>query len=114
MMSVTNPALSKRVAFRHTVLLFPICLAAPLSGLTMWFFALDSSILNTYFAYLGYKFYRDGDSKSARNLFRFSLLYLPLVVALMICSKYWDCFTFFKNAKLLTLKGPRKYHESTH
>ena len=70
MMSVTDPALSKRVAFRHTLLLFPICLAAPLSGLTMWFFALDSTLLNMYFAYLGYHFYRDGDSKSARALFR--------------------------------------------
>ena len=110
MMSVTNPALSKRVAFRHTLFLFPICLAAPLSGLTMWFFAFDSSILNAYFSYLGYQFYKNGDSKSARALFRFSLIYLPLIVGLMLCSKYWDCFMFVKDAKQLSIRDPRKYH----
>ena len=112
MMSVTDPALSKRVAFRHTLLLFPICLAAPLSGLTMWFFAFDSSILNAYFAYLGYQFFKHGDSKSARALFRFSLIYLPLVVGLMLCSKYWDCFMIFKDAKQLSITDPRTYHVS--
>ncbi|KAA0203411.1 hypothetical protein HAZT_HAZT000866 [Hyalella azteca] len=42
-----------------------------------------------YNSHLSYRFYRDGDSRSARNLFRFSLLHLPAVIVLMIISKKW-------------------------
>lgn len=61
-------------------------IAAPLCNLTTYAFALESLPLNAVMVYLSYKFYKQPDSKSARTLFRYSLLYLPLIMALMVLS----------------------------
>jgi len=87
MMAVTNPGLCKRVALRHCIFLHGICFLAPILGVTNWFFACDSFILNAIFTYYAWKFYRDGDAKSSRNLFRFSLLYLPIILVFLLISK---------------------------
>jgi len=87
MMSVTDPGLCKRVAFRHCILLTGLCLMAAPLGVTTYTFSVDSLPLNLYFTYLGWKFYRDGDSNSSRKLFRFSLLYIPVLFMFMIISK---------------------------
>ncbi|KAK7002824.1 protoheme IX farnesyltransferase mitochondrial [Biomphalaria glabrata] len=87
MMSVVDPGLCKRVAFRHCVLLTAMCLAAPPLGVTSWMFAADSLPLNLYLCYLGWQFYRKGDSNSSRKLFRFSLIHIPALLLLMGISK---------------------------
>nr|KAF6295401.1 cytochrome c oxidase assembly factor heme A:farnesyltransferase COX10 [Myotis myotis] len=68
MMSVTHPALCRRVALRHCLAL----LALP---------------INLYISYLGFRFYRDADRKSSRKLFFCSLWHLPLLLLLMLTCK---------------------------
>ena len=101
MMSVVNPALCKRVAFRYTLGMIGLCTLAPVMDLTTWAFAIDSLPLNLYFAYLGWRFYRDGDSKSSRKLFKFSLIHIPFLFILMFISKksYKDRSRYLRKAE---------------
>ena len=87
MMSVTNPALCKRVALRYSIAMIPICTLAPVCDITTWWFALDTLPLNGWLSYLAWRFYRDSDFRSARKLFRFSLFYLPLLMGFMLLNK---------------------------
>lgn len=87
MMSVINPDLCKRVAMRYSFGMIGLCLLAPVLDITTWTFAFDSLPLNGYFAYLGWRFYSDGDSNSSRKLFRFSLIHIPVLLILMLISK---------------------------
>ncbi|KAM3584094.1 Protoheme IX farnesyltransferase, mitochondrial [Umbelopsis sp. WA50703] len=87
MMSVTDPKLNARVALRYSALMFPLCLSMPYLGMTTWWFALDSSVINGALLYGAYRFWRNSNEKSARQLFFGSLINLPLVLALMIVHK---------------------------
>lgn len=90
MMAVTDPGLCKRVALRYSIATIPICTLAPIFDLTTWFFALDSLPVNLLLVYLSWRFYWDSDFKSARKLFRYSLLHLPiLMVLVLINKKHW-------------------------
>ena len=91
MTSVIDPKLCKRVAFRYCLGMTALCSVAPLIDVTTWTFAIDSLPLNLYLSYLGWRFYRDGDSKSSRKLFRFTLIHIPMLMILMLISKkrYW-------------------------
>ncbi|KAL4714116.1 hypothetical protein ACJJTC_008470 [Scirpophaga incertulas] len=91
MMAVTDPALCRRVALRHTGVITGICLASTYLDVTNMWFALESLPLNIYFMYLAWDFYRKSDSASSRRLFRFSLLHLPALMLLMLVNKkYWS------------------------
>ncbi|XP_012550836.2 protoheme IX farnesyltransferase, mitochondrial isoform X1 [Bombyx mori] len=91
MMAVTNPALCRRVALRHTGIITATCLVSPYIGVTNTWFALESLPLNIYFMYLAWQFYQKSDSASSRKLFRFSLLHLPALMLLMLVNKkYWS------------------------
>ncbi|XP_064479821.1 protoheme IX farnesyltransferase, mitochondrial-like [Ornithodoros turicata] len=88
MMSVTHPALCRVTALRHSVALLALCsVAAPLSGLTTWTFAVGSAPLNAYLVHRAWRFYSDADSASSRALFRLSLVYLPALILLMYVAK---------------------------
>ena len=87
MMAVTDPELCKRVALRYSIATIPICFLAPYFDLTTWFFALDSLPVNLWIVYLSWRFYRDSDYKSSRKLFHYSLLHLPILMALVIINK---------------------------
>jgi len=87
MMSVTHPDLCRRVAVRHSLGLIAVCSAAPFLGATHWAFAVDSLPLNLYMLYLSVRFYQKADSKSSRNLFRYTLIHLPLLMTLMCLGK---------------------------
>lgn len=89
MSSVTNPALCKRVAFRHTILMTLACCLGPSVGCTTEMFILYSLPCNLWGVYLGWKFYQGGDSKSSRALFRYSLVQMPYLILMMIISKKW-------------------------
>ncbi|XP_063620031.1 protoheme IX farnesyltransferase, mitochondrial isoform X2 [Cydia splendana] len=91
MMAVTDPALCRRVALRHTGVITATCLASSYLGVTNTWFALESLPLNVYFMYLAYEFYKKSDSGSSRKLFRFSLIHLPALMLLMLVNKkYWS------------------------
>lgn len=53
MMAVTDPALCRRVALRHTVAIMGFSILAPILDTTNWWFLLESAPLNLYFIYLG-------------------------------------------------------------
>ncbi|CAH0748013.1 unnamed protein product [Diatraea saccharalis] len=91
MMAVTDPALCRRVALRHTGIITGVCLASSYFEVTNMWFALESLPLNVYFMYLAWQFYKKSDSASSRKLFRFSLIHLPALMLLMLVNKkYWS------------------------
>lgn len=87
MMCVTNAPLCRRVTLRHCLALVGLTTLLPACGVTTWWLALDSLPLNFWNTYLGYQFYKDSDSRSARKLFRFSLIYLPILMLLILFHK---------------------------
>eukprot|EP00045_Choanoeca_perplexa_P012043 m.129941 g.129941 ORF g.129941 m.129941 type:complete len:363 (+) comp15864_c0_seq1:135-1223(+) len=87
MMSVTDPGFCRRVALQYTTALVPICLSAPALGLTSWYFALDSSLINGYILYQAYQFFKQGTDPSARKLFMTSLWHLPALMMLLLVHK---------------------------
>lgn len=58
MMAVTDPKLNARVSLRYSLAMFPLCAAVPYLGLTSWWFAADSTIINGAMAYGAYRFWR--------------------------------------------------------
>lgn len=87
MMCVTNAPLCRRVTLRHCLALIGLTTLLPVCGVTTWWLALDSLPLNIWQTYLGYQFFKDSDSRSARKLFRFSLLYLPILMLMILLHK---------------------------
>ncbi|KAJ7322886.1 UbiA prenyltransferase family-domain-containing protein [Mycena albidolilacea] len=88
MLAVLSPRKNAVVALRHALLLVPICsVLIPLSGLTTWTFALTSLVPNAICAHAAWQFWRVGGEKEARLMFRHSLWYLPVVMALMMLHK---------------------------
>ncbi|XP_006863575.1 PREDICTED: protoheme IX farnesyltransferase, mitochondrial-like [Chrysochloris asiatica] len=87
MMSVTHPALCRRVALRHCLALIGLSTAAPVLDVTTWTFPLISLPINLYISYLGFRFYTEADRKSSRKLFFCSLWHLPLLLLLMLTCK---------------------------
>jgi protoheme IX farnesyltransferase len=59
MMAVTDPKLNARVSLRYSLMMFPLSIAVPYLGLTSWWFALDSSVVNGVMAWGAYKFWRN-------------------------------------------------------
>ena len=87
MMSVTDPALTRRVTLRHTIAQIPLAILLPWLEVTNWWFFLESIPLNVYFSYLAWRFYQDSNNQSARKLFRFSLIHLPILMGLILLNK---------------------------
>ncbi|ETN60953.1 protoheme ix farnesyltransferase [Anopheles darlingi] len=103
MMANSHPALCTRVSLRHTGFITGLSLLAPALDVTNWWFALETLPLNAYFAYLAWDFHQKADSKSSRKLFRFSLLHLPLLMALFLLNKKYWLFGESKEAETLAL-----------
>jgi len=95
MMAVTDPVLNARVSLRHNLALFPLCYLAPYIGMTTWWFALDSTVINSILLLRAFKFWYDSNDRTARDLFFGSLIHLPIILALMMFHKnnteteYW-------------------------
>ncbi|KAA0724963.1 Protoheme IX farnesyltransferase, mitochondrial [Triplophysa tibetana] len=87
MMSVTHPALCKRVALRHSVGLIGLSALGPVLDVTTWSFPLVSLPINLYISYLALRFYRHGDRQNARKLFFCSLWHLPMLLLLALTCK---------------------------
>lgn len=84
MMCVTNAPLCRRVTLRHCLALVGLTTLLPVCDVTTWWLPLTSLPLNVWNTHLGYQFYKDSDSRSARKLFRFSLLYLPILMLMIM------------------------------
>lgn len=88
MMCVSHERLCLVTSLRYSVMILLSCsLIAPAIDMTTWLFALDSLPVNGYLIYLSYKFYRQRDAQSSRKLFRYSLIHLPLLFALMVIHR---------------------------
>lgn len=87
MMSVTHPAMCRRVALRHSAALAGLAAAAPALGVTTWTFPLVSLPINAYITLLAFRFYRRADRASARKLFFCSLWHLPMLLLLALTCK---------------------------
>lgn len=87
MMAVTDPKLNARVSLRYTIALIPLVTLAPYLDMTSWWFAIDGNIVNAVMLAGAANFWRKKDDKSARQLFFGSLIYLPVVLALMMIHK---------------------------
>ncbi|KAF9133341.1 Protoheme IX farnesyltransferase, mitochondrial [Mortierella sp. GBA39] len=87
MMSVTDPKLNARVSLRYSLALIPLVTLAPYLDMTTWWFAVDGNIVNAVMLAGAANFWRKRDDKSARQLFFGSLIYLPVVLALMMLHK---------------------------
>lgn len=89
MISILNPRICTSSSLNHTLALAVMCsYLAPVLELTTWNFAIDSIPLNLYFIYLAMKFKQNPDAQSSRKLFRFSLIYLPTIILLMLITKH--------------------------
>lgn len=87
-MSVTDPALCRRVTLRHALLQIPFAALASFLGVANWSFFVLSLPFNIYLSLLSWEFYKNSNNNTARKLFRFTLLHLPvLMFFLIICSK---------------------------
>ncbi len=88
MIAVLNPRVCTSSSLSHTIALTFMCsYLAPILDLTTWTFAIDSLPLNLYFVYLATQFKLKADANSSRKLFRFSLVYLPFIILLMLISQ---------------------------
>ncbi|CAG9585734.1 unnamed protein product [Danaus chrysippus] len=113
MMAVTDPALCRRVALRHTGVITATCLASSYFEVTNMWFALESLPLNIYFMYLAWDFYKKSDSGSSRKLFRFSLIHLPALMLLMLVNKkYWSSSEPQENSEIIRTHDVNKLPET--
>lgn len=99
MMANSHPELCTRVSLRHTGYITALSLLAPALDVTNVWFAVESIPLNAYFAYLAWDFHQKADSKSSRKLFRFSLIHLPILMALFLLNKKHWVFSQEKNSE---------------
>ncbi|XP_046964738.1 protoheme IX farnesyltransferase, mitochondrial [Vanessa cardui] len=112
MMAVTDPALCRRVALRHTGFITATCVGSSYLGVTNMWFALESLPLNIYFMYLAWQFYKKSDSGSSRKLFRFSLIHLPALMLLMLVNKkYWSSSKTEEHTDTLKIQDVNKHPE---
>ena len=88
MIAAINPRVCTSSSLNHTLGLTILCsLLAPYCELTTWSFAADSLPFNLYFVYLALKFKMNKDANSSRKLFRYSLIYLPVIIVLLFLTK---------------------------
>ncbi|XP_065659832.1 protoheme IX farnesyltransferase, mitochondrial isoform X3 [Hydra vulgaris] len=87
MMSVTDPALCRRVTLRHAVAQMPIAAVVSLLGVCHWWFFFLALPFNAYLTLLSWRFYKSSNNNTARSLFRFTLLHLPFIMLLLLISK---------------------------
>ncbi|KAK9454846.1 UbiA prenyltransferase family-domain-containing protein [Dipodascopsis uninucleata] len=98
-----NPVLNARVALRYSILMVPICIGFSYFGLTDWFFAADSTLVNSWMIYKAGVFLKEckimdptkataAANVAARGLFWASIWQLPAVLLLAMVHKtgLWD------------------------
>jgi len=93
-----NPALAKRTSLRYAIVSGLVCLAgAGCSAVSLgpwagWSLGLGTLPVNAALVYYAYKFYKaspDQSSSAARQLFRASLIHLPVCMTAMLICTHW-------------------------
>ncbi|KAI9713741.1 MAG: hypothetical protein M1812_006579 [Candelaria pacifica] len=88
MLCWVNPRANGRVAFRYSLLCFPVCVGLWWVGVTDQGFLVTSSVVNAWMAREAWKFWRlEGQKGSARGLFWASVWHLPVVMCLCMAHK---------------------------
>lgn len=109
MTAAENPKLNARVALRYSLLMFPFCFGLSYFGITDWVFQFDSAIMNSWLAFLAFKFWKQQkknyrtnykptaedialSSAHAKKLFWGSVWQLPVILILAMLHKkgQWD------------------------
>jgi protoheme IX farnesyltransferase len=76
--------LTSRLAFLYALALLPVTASLAWAGVTGSTFLISSQVLGVGFAVLGWRFARLRADGAARRLFLASILYLPLLLAVMV------------------------------
>ncbi len=71
------------VALRHSLYLAPIGLLAWMAEVVTWPFAVEAAAMSAAIAVYAARFAASPSPSTARSMFKFSLLYLPALLALM-------------------------------
>lgn len=88
MAAIQQPSLNRWAALTHSLALIPVTLAFPfMTGMTSAWFGIDGTLVNLVLCGLAFRFAWDPCRKTAKRLFLYSLLYLPLLLILMILHK---------------------------
>jgi protoheme IX farnesyltransferase len=78
-----------RQALIHATALWPVSLLPAVIGLAGPAYLAVATILGVFFISLSGKFARARSVASARSLFGFSILYLPLLLGALVIDRFW-------------------------
>jgi len=95
MLASINPRKNALIAFRYSLVLFPVCVGLSYVGVTGWAFVGTSGLVNAWVVKEAWRFWRyQGERGSARGLFWASVWHLPLVLVLAMVHKrgLWERF----------------------
>lgn len=87
MLSVVREGSVARTGLLWTLPLLGIGAASAATGMTSWWFALDSLPVGCYLLWLAHNFYKTSDLPNAKKLFLGSIRYLPILMVLMMIHK---------------------------
>ncbi len=89
MLPVLDPDghLSAQVIITSSLMLMPVALGGVMTGLAGWFYAAGGVLLAGWMAWLGLRFMQERTNQRARKVFFASLVYLPVLMALMIIDQ---------------------------
>ena len=78
-----------RQALLYTAALWPVSLLPAMVGLAGTTYSAIATTLGIVFIYLSAVFARDRSADSARQLFLFSIIYLPLLLGALVADRLW-------------------------
>jgi len=84
MLPISHPNATKIVSLAHSLGLFGLCLLSPLTGVTTWSFLVTTTPFNLWIVHDSWRFYKEGNNKSAQKLYKCSLYYI-VAISLLIC-----------------------------
>lgn len=88
MLAWVNPRMNGRVAFRYSLLFFPICAGLCWAGVTDQGFMVTSSVVNAWIVREAWRFWRnEGHKGTARGLFWAGVWQLPVLMVLAMVHK---------------------------
>ncbi len=89
MLPVTHgQAFTALQVFLYTLVLFVVCLLPYLMGMSGWLYLLVAIVLNAGFVHYGWRLWRNYSDALARQAFRFSLIHLSGIFAVLLLDHY--------------------------
>ncbi len=90
MLPVTHgEAYTRLQVLLYTVLLFAVTLLPVATGMGGWIYLLGAVLLGARFIHYGWRLWRVYSDALAKETFRFSILYLSVLFAVMLADHYW-------------------------